>query len=116
MIFHEDGTETVRTNSVLFSQPDAVRKLAIMMMVNAAEGSIDMITDYPENYETKEDMEIVLGNVREMALECLEDHIADLRRSLESFLRSAKVDVKVRRLDYTKAGELSDISIDIDVA
>jgi hypothetical protein len=115
MINYEDGIETVKTNSVLYSQPDAVRKLAIMMLVNAAEGNVDMVCDMPEEYEGKDDIEDVFAPLADQALDMLEDHIADLRRSLESFLRSAKVTAKVRRLDYTKEGKLSDITVDLDV-
>ena len=46
----------------------------------------------------------------------LEDHIADLRRSLESFLRNAKFRARVTRIDYSKAnGEMSDIHVELDV-
>jgi hypothetical protein len=116
MIFHEDGAETVKTNGVLYSQPDAIRRLAIMMLVNSAEGNIDMVLDCSGDYESKDDIEDVFAPLADQALDMLEDHIADLRRSLESFLRSAKVTAQVRRLDYNKEGKLSDITLDIDVA
>jgi hypothetical protein len=116
MIFHEDGAETVKTNGVLYSQPESIRRLAIMMMVNAAEANIDMVSDMPEEYESKQEIENAFQALNEQALDMFEDHIADLRRSLESFLQSAKVTAKVRRLDYDKDGKLSDITLDIDVA
>ena len=115
MIFHEDGTETVKTNGVLYSQPDAIRKLAIMLIVNAAESNTNMICDMQQEYESKQDIEGAFRALNEQALDILPDHIADLQATLERFLRSAKVTARVRRLYYTKEGKLSDITIDLDV-
>jgi hypothetical protein len=116
MIFHENDVETVKTNGVLYSQPDAVRKMAIMLMVNAAEANTDMVLDMQDEYKSKEDIEGVFQAINEVALDMLEDHIADLRLSLDKFLREAKVTAKVRRLDYDKEGNLADITVDLDVA
>ncbi len=115
MIVFEDGLETVKTNGVLYSQPDTVRKMAIMLMVNAAEANTDMVCDMPEEYESKQEIENAFQALNEQALDMLEDHIADLRLSLDKFLRSAKVTARVRRLDYDKEGKLADITLDIDV-
>ena len=115
MINYEATADFVKTTGVLYSQPESIRRLAIMMMVNAAEANTDMIFDMPEEYETKQDIEGAFQALNEQALDLLEDHIADLRLSLDKFLRSAKVTAKVRRLDYTKEGKLADIMLDIDV-
>jgi hypothetical protein len=116
MINYEVIADMVKTNGVLYSQPESIRRLAIMMMVNAAEANTDMIYDFPEEYKTKDEVESVFQALNEQALDMLEDHIADLRLSLEKFLRSAKVTAQVRRLDYNKEGKLTDITLDIDVA
>ena len=115
MIVFENGLETVKTNGVLYSQPEAIRKLAIMIMVNMAEGNIDMICDMQDEYQTKEDIEAVFAPLNEQALDMLEDHMADLQRNLESFLQNAKVTAKVRRLDYGKEGNLADVFVELDV-
>ncbi len=115
MIVYPDNIETVKTNGVLYSQPDAIRKMAIMLMVNVAEGNTDMICDMPEEYETKDEVERAFQALNEVALDMLEDHIADLRLSLEKFLREVKFTAKVRRLDYDKEGKLSDVTVDINV-
>ena len=116
MINYEATADFVKTTGVLYSQPESIRRLAIMMMVNAAEANTDMVYDCLEEYESKQEIENAFQALNEVALDMLEDHIADLRRSLESFLRSAKVTAKVRRLDYDKEGKLSDIMLDLDVA
>lgn len=115
MINYEVIADMVKTTGVLYSQPESIRRLAIMLMVNAAEGNMDMIHDCIEEYETKQDIEGAFQVLNEQAIDMLEDHIADLRLSLEKFLRSAKVTAQVRRLDYTKDGKLADITLDIDV-
>jgi hypothetical protein len=115
MINYEVIADMVKTTGVLYSQPESIRRLAIMLMVNAAEGNMDMIHDCIEEYETKQDIEGAFQVLNEQALDMLEDHIADLRLSLEKFLRSAKVTAQVRRLDYNKEGKLTDITLDIDV-
>ena len=115
MINFESGCDTVKTNGVLYSQPDAIRKMALMLLVNAAESNTDMVFDCAEEYKSKDEIEGVFTELNEQTLDMLEDHIADLHRSLESFLRSAKVTARVRRLDYDKEGKLADISLDLSV-
>lgn len=116
MILYHNTVETVKTNDILFYRPEAIRKLGIMMMVNAAEANMDMVMDCPEEYKTKEDIEKVLNSLNEQALDMLEDHINDLRSSLESFLRNAKFRARVTRVDYSKAnGEMSDVHVELDV-
>ena len=115
MIVHQDGLEFVKTNAVLYSNPDAIRKLAIMLMVNAAEGNTDMVCDMPEEYPTKTDIEAVYRGLNEQALDCLEDHIHDLRESLTKFLKEVKYTAQVRRIDYDNEGKMSDVTVDISV-
>lgn len=116
MIVYESGVETVKSNGVLYGNPDAVRKLGIMLMVDAAESSIDMIGDCSDEYSTKAEMEAAFLHLNEQALDMLEDHIADLRRNMESFLRNAKVQARVIRVDYNKhTGNMSDVHIDLSV-
>lgn len=115
MIVYEDNIETVKTNGVLYSNTEAVRKLAIMMLVNVAENNTDMVCDMSEEYRTKAEVEAVFQGLNEVALDMLEDHISDLRSSLERALREIKFTARVRRLDYDKEGKLSDVTVDIAV-
>ena len=115
MIVFEDNVETVKVNGVLYSQPDTVRKLAVMMMVNAAEGNTDMVLDMQHEYPSKADVEAAFKDLNELALDCLEDHISDLRLALKQFLENAKVTARVRRLEYDTDGNLADIVVDVDV-
>ena len=115
MIVYQDNIEQVKTNGVLYSDPQVVRKLAIMMMVNTAEGNTDMVCDMSEDYKTREDVEAVFQGLNEVALDMLDDHINDLRASLEKALREIKYTARVRRLDYDEQGKLSDVTVDIAV-
>lgn len=115
MIVYQDNIETVKTNSVLYSDPQTVRKLAIMMLVNVAEGNTDMVCDCAGDYPTKKDVEAVFQGLNEVALDMLDDHFADLRSSLEKCLREIKYTARVRRMDYDEQGNLSDVTVDISV-
>lgn len=115
MIVYDDSAKTVDTIGVLFSRPDAIRKMAIVMLAHAAEFNTHMICDLPEEYETKEDMEVSLKGINESALGMLEDHIRDLRRALEDALQEIKFTARVRRLDYDEQGRLNDLTVDISV-
>lgn len=116
MILYHNAVETVKTNDVLFYSAEAVRKLGIMLMVNAAEANADMVMDMPEEYTSKPEIEAAFLHLNEQAIDMLEDHIADLRRSLESFLRNAKFRARVTRIDYSKAnGGMSDVHVELDV-
>ena len=116
MVNFDKGVETVNTNDVLYSRNDAIRALAVMMMVNAAESNTDMICDMPEEYVNKDDVEVVFSSLNEQALDMFDDHFEDLRNRVERFLRNAKVTARVRRLDYNVEGRLWDITVDLDVS
>lgn len=115
MIVFPSGHEVIKTNGALYSQKDAVRSMAIMMLVNVAEGNTDMVCDMSEEYKTKDEVEAVFQGLNEVALDMLEDHISDLRLSLEKCLSEIKFTARVRRLDYDKEGKLSDVTVDIAV-
>lgn len=115
MILYPD-CETVKTNEVLYSSDKAIRKLAIMLMVNAAEANADMVMDMPNEYTSKPEIEAAFLHLNEQAIEMLEDHLHDLRLNLETFLKNAKFRAQVTRIDYSKAdGEMSDIHVELDV-
>ena len=116
MILYHNTVDTVKTNGILYSNPETVRKLAIMLMVNAAEANTDMVMDMPEEYTSKEEIEAVYLHLNEQAREMLEDHIADLRLNLDKFLQSVKFRARVTRLDYAKVdGKLNDVHVELDV-
>lgn len=108
--------DTVKTNEVLYYSPEAIRKLGIMLMVNAAEANTDMVMDMPDEYTSKEEIEAVYLHLNQQAREMLEDHIHDLRMNLDKFLQNVKFRARVTRLDYAKVdGTLNDVTVEIDV-
>lgn len=116
MIAYPRNVDSVKTNDVLYSMPEAVRKLGIMLMVNAAEANADMVMDMPNEYTSKQEIEAAFLHLNEQAMDMLEDHIADLRKNIASFLHNVKFRARVTRLDYGKAdGEMSDVHVELDV-
>lgn len=115
MITCSEDIDTVRTNGVLYTSSDAIRKMAIQMIVNAADSNTEMVCDMQNEYKTKEEIAAVYSNLAQQAKEMLEDHINDIKLNLEKFLCEAVVHARVRRLDYDEQGNLSDISVDIQV-
>lgn len=116
MIAYEKAVDTVRTNEILYQSPEAVRKIAVMLMVNAAECNADMVMDLPEEYPSKEEIEAVFLRLNEQALEMLDDHIDSLRGALKAQLEKIKFRARVTRLDYHReTGKLDDIHVNISV-
>ena len=116
MIVYNNAANTVKTDGVLYGNPEAVRHLAVMLMVNAAECNVDMVMDVPQEYGSKPEIEAVFQNLNELALEVLDDHIDTLRGALKAELERIKFRARVTRLDYSKAnGELSDIHVELNV-
>lgn len=116
MIVYNNAANTVKTNSVLYGNPEAVRNLAVMMLVNAAEFNMDMVMDMPHEYASKPEIEAAFLHLNELALESLDDHIDTLRGALKAELERIKFRARVTRLDYSKSnGELSDIHVEINV-
>ena len=116
MILYHNTVDTVKTNDVLCSTNETVRKLAIMLMVNAAEANTDMIMDMPSDYASKPEMEAVFLHINEQAIEMMDDHIDELRHKLDKFLQNVKFRARVTRIDYKKdTGDLKDIHVELDV-
>lgn len=116
MIVYENGIDSARTAGILYTDPKDIRKLAITMLVNAAEGIVDMILDCPAEYSSKPEMDAALLRLNDHCLEALEDHIADLRGALTERLTNMKFRARVTNLEYKKeTGALSDVTVHIDV-
>lgn len=115
MIRYENNCDTVKTTDVIFVGPEAIRKMGTMMLVSAAESTIDMVRDSHEEYGSKASIDAAFQTINAQALEMLDDVVSELRYSLEQFLRSANITADVRRLEYAKEGRLEDILLDLDV-
>lgn len=115
MIIYPPNIENLRTSNIFYSNKESIRKMALMLMVNLSEGAVDMVCDMPEEYTTKEKIEECFNNVHEQALDLLDDYIFNLKQTLEAELKAMKYTSRVRRLDYSKTGELEDITVEIEV-
>lgn len=116
MILYHNTVETVKTNEVLYGSREAIRKLAIMLMVNAAEANTDMVMDMPNEYTSKPEIEAAFLHLNEQALDMLDDHIDTLRGALKAELEKIKFRARVTRIDYSKAnGEMSDVHVELNV-
>ena len=113
MIVCAEADFAVAPTDVLYRKGDAVRKLAVAMMVNIAESNTDMVCDMQEEYKTKEDIEAVFGSLNLTALDLLDDYIDDLRDSIKTQLIELRSQARVRRLEYDNDGRLVDITVDL---
>lgn len=115
MIVYQN-VDTIKTNEILYAGREAVRKLAIMMMVNAAESNHDMVLDMPEEYTSKQEIEAAFLHINEQALDMLDDYIDSLRGALKAELEKIKFRARVTRVDYSKTdGEMSGIHVELNV-
>lgn len=103
----------VRPTDVLYSKPDAVRKLAVAMLINIAESNIDMVCDMDDDFLTKDSIESAFKNLNDVVLSVLEDHIFDLRNELTKMLLDIKVDARVRKMEFNDIGRLSDVDVEL---
>lgn len=103
----------VRPNDVLYSRNDAVRKLAVAMLVNLAESNIDMVCDMDDEFLTKDAIESAFKNLNDVVLSTLDDHIFDLRNALTKMLLDIKVDARVRKMEFNDIGRLSDVDVEL---
>lgn len=110
-----ENIEIVSTRQVLFADKHAVRKLALALLVNQAGANVERILDMGGDYETRADVEQVFATLKEQTLETLDDFINDLRLSLAESLKDANVVAMVRRMDYDRSGNLSDVTVDLHV-
>jgi hypothetical protein len=115
MTIIHNAIPTVNTHAVLYSLPDAVRQLAIVMLVNMAEANTEMAMDTPEEYNTKAEFENVLQDLPLQALDMIPDLIHDLEQSLRKQLNEMKYTAKVVRMDYKEDGELADVTVKLNV-
>ncbi len=115
MIVFQNGIETVKTHDVLYGQPEGIRKLATMLIVDMAESNTDMVCDMSDEYQTKADVERVFQGLNDQAIDVLEDNFEFLKERLINFLRTAKVTARVRRMDYDEEGKLADVMVDVSV-
>jgi len=106
----------VNTHAVLYSLPDAIRQLAITMVVNVAEGNNEMAMDTPNEYNTKAEFESVFEDLPLQALDMIPDLIHELEQGLRKQLNEMKYTAKVVRMDYKDDGELADVTVKLDVA
>lgn len=116
MIVHEQGIDTLRTGGVLYTDPKDIRKLAMRLLIDAAECNVDMIMDYPAKYATKAEMESAFRGLTNQCLDMLDDHIDNLRQAMTQYLTNMKYHACLTHVEYHRVtGELVDVTIDITV-
>lgn len=107
--------KTLDAEQVLYSNPIAVRQLAVTIMANMAESNIDMVCDEQDSYPTKEDIEVVFSGLHEQSQDFVNDAIDELKAALMQYLRNVKYTTKVRQLTYDTDGRLGNIGLDLTV-
>ena len=117
MIDCPNCSQYVKPISVLTANPDTVKALVSALIVSVAEGCKDMVLDYPNEYDSKRSIDAVFDSerLRQIALEEIDDHLADLHHALRECLKTAPISTRVVRMDYGARGDLVDIGVDINV-
>jgi nicotinic acid phosphoribosyltransferase len=115
MIVFQSGIETVKTRDAIYASDDAVRKMATLLIVDMAEANTDMVCDMPDEYKSKDDIERVFQHLSEQAVDVFEDHFEYFKERILKYLRTAQVTAKVRRLEYDVDGNLSDVTVEVEV-
>jgi hypothetical protein len=114
MTIIHNAASTVDSIGVIHSLSGSVRQLAINMIVDMAEGNLDMIQDMAEEYSNKNDIENALAVLNDQALDMLPDLMRDLETSIKNTLEQLKYTAKVSRMDYDDAGELKDVTVKLN--
>ena len=100
----------IRPETVLYSRNETVDAIALMAIVNMVEGSIEMITDVPQEYPTKGDIEAVLANANEQAIDFLNDAMDELKAAVIERVRTGKLTVRVKAMKFCDVdGMLDDV-------
>lgn len=105
----------IRAEKVLFIDKATVDAIAQAAIVNMVEGSIEMITDCPEEYPTKGDIEAVLINANDQAIDFLNDAMDELKAAVIERVRTGKLTVRVKAMKFCDVdGLLDDIDAQVN--
>lgn len=114
-IVHNNLHDTVKVQTVIYANDSTVNAIASGAMIRMAETNIDMILDEEREYNTKAEIEAVFTQLHEQARDLIDEAMAELRERIMDRLKEMSYTVQVRRLDYDGNGDLSDVSINLDI-
>jgi hypothetical protein len=114
-IVHNNLHDTVKVQTVIYSNDRTVNIIASGAMISMAEANVDMILDQGREYNTKADIEAAFAQLHEQARDLIDEAMAELRERIMDRLKEMSYTVQVRRLDYDENGELDDICINLDI-
>jgi hypothetical protein len=107
-------SQNLTASQVLFYGENAIKALAQAAMVNMAEANVEMLTDCPNEYPTKADVERVFQGLNEQATDFLNDVFEDFKERLLKELATKKYTARVSAMRYNDLGELDDIDVKVD--
>lgn len=115
-VIYNRGFESVDSWNILYSNQSAVKKLVTSMLIDAAEGNLNMVLDCSDEYPDKNSIESVFDTLNQQCIDRLEDVIMHLRDTMLEQLNTLKTTAKVTRIDYKVSGEVDDIHLKVDIA
>jgi hypothetical protein len=110
---HPDITFTA--NTVLFATKHVIDALARTALEDTIEANLDMYVDadISDGEATRESIQKDLNErMRAATLTFLEDALTDYKRCMLAAVSKAVFEIKVRGLDYSSDGRITDIKLD----
>jgi hypothetical protein len=115
MITFKQQPVMIAVRDVVYANDNAVHAIANAMVMQMAEANVDMVIDMPEEYNTKQEIEVAFCSLNEQAVDMVKDYMADLTERVIAQLRSTKTVAKVRCMSYNANDELDDFNVELTV-
>jgi hypothetical protein len=114
MITHQ-VSKTANLIGVLCSDPEVVEQLVKLAVISMVEANTDMVVDCSEDYTCKSQIDAAFGEelIRAQVNDYLTDVLEDFSMRVLQEVDKVRFTARVRGLDYTAAGELNDVTVDV---
>lgn len=113
MINH-NAVKSIETSKMFFMCRDTIANIAAQAIADTAFGNVEMILDAQPDGISKEEVDILMNDLRDQAAEFMLDTINELRLAIISQIYNTNFTTAVRALKYTTDGDLNDIDLDIE--
>jgi hypothetical protein len=107
-------SQNLTASKFLFYSDDTIKALAQTAMIHMAEANVDMLTDCPQDYKTKADVEAAFQGLHDQATDLIRDCLDDLRDRLLAELATKKYTARVKAMKFCDVdGELDDVDVQL---
>jgi len=113
-VIFKAGEKSFKPSEILWAKRELVDAIVEQALLGQTEAFIDMIIDGQEDM-SRNGINETLRGVKESAGEFLNDMIGDLQHEVERRLQAALYGAIVTGLKFDKAGDVTDIEVDVSV-